>query len=467
MTNDINVQIVQTDNINVTFPGSLVLGGSSGPGSISTATNFGTGTPILGVSGDAITGKSLATSSTITFSATSTEITPSVVQSALNTSEFNNDAGFTSYDSANFDTDFSGKNTSVLTEGTNLYYTEARVSANTDVSANTTSRHDALTVTDSTEIDFTLTGQDLTASLKATGVTAGIYTASNISVDSKGRILFATSTTGITMNSDTDVSGNGWVLDEDDFASNSDTKVPTQQSVKAYVDANSGGGSNRLLISHFIFTTQDEVSTTGGASLMEDATSGIILRSSGGSIRVNVKMLYCRTVPNTTNFFSSNPKATFVYRIPNKSADFNGSFGFYLDQSFNFSYSTNTAHIGVKIEGDGAGTYTPYIVFGDGTNNLVKAITNAALQLTGNTAGEASSSIILEIELDSATKTVSVYVNGVFVDSLSNSNFDLTSSTSTNWPMRINVNRIGGTAILDIQPIKLFLELDKTLGYNY
>lgn len=48
---------------------------------------------------------------------------------------------------------------------------------------------------------------------------------------------------GATMNTDTDVSGNSWVLDEDDFASDSATKVPTQQSVKAYVDANGGGAS--------------------------------------------------------------------------------------------------------------------------------------------------------------------------------------------------------------------------------
>lgn len=42
---------------------------------------------------------------------------------------------------------------------------------------------------------------------------------------------------GATMNTDTDVSGNSWVVDEDDMASDLNTKVPTQQSVKAYVDA--------------------------------------------------------------------------------------------------------------------------------------------------------------------------------------------------------------------------------------
>lgn len=41
---------------------------------------------------------------------------------------------------------------------------------------------------------------------------------------------------GATMNTDTSVAGNGWVLDEDNFISNSDTQVPTQQSTKVYVD---------------------------------------------------------------------------------------------------------------------------------------------------------------------------------------------------------------------------------------
>jgi hypothetical protein len=40
------------------------------------------------------------------------------------------------------------------------------------------------------------------------------------------------------MNTNSDVSGNSWVIDEDDMTSDSATKVPTQQSVKAYVDAN-------------------------------------------------------------------------------------------------------------------------------------------------------------------------------------------------------------------------------------
>ena len=47
---------------------------------------------------------------------------------------------------------------------------------------------------------------------------------------------------GAVMNTDTSTSSMDFVIDEDNMASNSATKVPTQQSVKAYVDANAGGG---------------------------------------------------------------------------------------------------------------------------------------------------------------------------------------------------------------------------------
>ena len=48
---------------------------------------------------------------------------------------------------------------------------------------------------------------------------------------------------GAVMNSDTSTAAMNFVVDEDSMSSNSATKVPTQQSVKAYVDANSSSGS--------------------------------------------------------------------------------------------------------------------------------------------------------------------------------------------------------------------------------
>lgn len=58
--------------------------------------------------------------------------------------------------------DFLNKDTDNLSEGgTNLYYTEARVSANTDVAANTAARHDAVTLAGSLDY-LTLSGQEIT-----------------------------------------------------------------------------------------------------------------------------------------------------------------------------------------------------------------------------------------------------------------------------------------------------------------
>ena len=51
---------------------------------------------------------------------------------------------------------------------------------------------------------------------------------------------------GATMNTDTDISGNSWVVDEDNMASNDATKVPTQQSVKAYIDTVVDGNATSI-----------------------------------------------------------------------------------------------------------------------------------------------------------------------------------------------------------------------------
>lgn len=46
---------------------------------------------------------------------------------------------------------------------------------------------------------------------------------------------------------DTDASGFGFFIDEDNMVSDDNTKFPSQQSVKAYVDA-SGGGTHFNII---------------------------------------------------------------------------------------------------------------------------------------------------------------------------------------------------------------------------
>jgi len=65
------------------------------------------------------------------------------------------------------------------------------------------------------------------------------YKAKLIAIEAEADKTDATNvnSAGATMNADTDVSGNSWVVDEDTMVSDLATKVPTQQSVKAYVDA--------------------------------------------------------------------------------------------------------------------------------------------------------------------------------------------------------------------------------------
>lgn len=62
------------------------------------------------------------------------------------------------------------RSTTDLPEGTNLYYTEARVSANADVVAALAGIHDPVTVTDTATVDLTLTGQDISAAVIPGGI---------------------------------------------------------------------------------------------------------------------------------------------------------------------------------------------------------------------------------------------------------------------------------------------------------
>jgi hypothetical protein len=70
------------------------------------------------------------------------------------------------------DKTFQTLNTSVVPEGTNLYYTEARVNANTNVAANTAARHAAVTL--GTANGLSLSTQQLSLGLASAGVTGAL-----------------------------------------------------------------------------------------------------------------------------------------------------------------------------------------------------------------------------------------------------------------------------------------------------
>ncbi|MBS4040410.1 MAG: hypothetical protein KGZ81_07405 [Flavobacteriales bacterium] len=78
-----------------------------------------------------------------------------------------------------------------------------------------------------------------TEKTKLAGVEAGADVTDNANVDAAGAV----------MNADTSTAAMSFVVDEDDMVSNSPTKIPTQQSVKNYVDtavAGGGGGGGGM-----------------------------------------------------------------------------------------------------------------------------------------------------------------------------------------------------------------------------
>lgn len=85
--------------------------------------------------------------------------------------------------------------------------------------------------------DYTLSGNTITFSTApASGSVLLATYQSSLSVAGNADLLDGKHASEFTQNDETDVSGKSWVLDEDDMASNDATKVPTQQSVKAYSD---------------------------------------------------------------------------------------------------------------------------------------------------------------------------------------------------------------------------------------
>jgi uncharacterized Zn ribbon protein len=113
--------------------------------------------------------------------------------------------------------------TTNVNEGTNLYYTEARVNANTNVAANTSARHSH---SNKATLDAVTAAFTTALNTKLTGIETGADVTDAANVDAAGAV----------MNTDTTTAAMQFVVDEDSMTSNSATKVPTQQSVKAYVD---------------------------------------------------------------------------------------------------------------------------------------------------------------------------------------------------------------------------------------
>ena len=124
-----------------------------------------------------------------------------------------------------------------------------------------------------------------------TGITAN---ADNIAIDGTVATLTGTQTfTNKTLTSavlNTSVSGTA-VLDEDDMVSDSATKLATQQSIKAYVDANAGGGlptTGGTMTGDILFNdnVKAKYGTSSDLQIYHDGSNSIIDDSGTGNLYI-------------------------------------------------------------------------------------------------------------------------------------------------------------------------------------
>ena len=200
------------------------------------------------------------------------------------------------------DSQVAGKdNTDEITEGSNLYFTNERVDdrVNALLVAGTgiTSTYDDAAGT------LTLNGQvgDVTSVVSGTGLTGGgtsgdvtvnvvggtgiIANANDIAIDTSVTVDLTTSQTlsGKTLTSpilNTALSGTAF-LDEDDFSSNANDKVASQQSIKTYVDASVAAKDNTDEItegaSNLYHTTgRARASISAGGDLSYNSSTGVM-----------------------------------------------------------------------------------------------------------------------------------------------------------------------------------------------
>lgn len=97
-------------------------------------------------------------------------------------------------------------------------------------------------------------------------------------VDHDGRISdLEADTADVVLNTDTSTVDMDFVVDEDDMASDSATKVPTQQSVKAYVDTEvagvGGGGGAGVEIRRAVYSGGGVITTTSTTRTPIDSTN--------------------------------------------------------------------------------------------------------------------------------------------------------------------------------------------------
>jgi hypothetical protein len=178
------------------------------------------------------------------------------------------------------DKTFQTLNTSVVPEGTNLYYTEARVNANTNVAANTAARHNAVTL--GTANGLSLSTQVLSLGLASAGVTGALSGTDWSTFNSKQNALTNPVTGTGTTNYLPKFTGTSTIGDSV-IADNA-----TEINIPKRIFLNSGGQS--IFFTPNLSSSSNRIEGSSGVP-MEIFTSGSALRFAAGGVGTQVTLL--------------------------------------------------------------------------------------------------------------------------------------------------------------------------------